>query len=223
MTGGEAMRLRARLDAGLEALGLALDAPTRARLIDYIALLARWNRTYNLTAVRDPDEMVARHLLDSLALAPHLPPGDLADLGSGAGLPGIPLALAHPTRRVQLVEANGKKARFLREAKRALALDAVSVVEARAEAGPPDGVRVALVTARALADLALLSRLAAPWLGADGLLLAAKGPNWRDEDQALAPGFAVERAVALDVPGVDATRHLVILRGPAFPDGAFRP
>ena len=112
--------LHAELDAGLDALGL--DRGHAAPLLAYLALLARWNRTYNLTAVRDPREMVARHLLDSLAMHGHVPDGRLADLGTGPGLPGIPLALVRPGLQVTLVESNGKKARFLREAVRTLGL-----------------------------------------------------------------------------------------------------
>ena len=143
--------LAALLDPGLDALGLdrALSAP----LLDYLALLARWNRTYNLTAVRDPADMVTLHLLDALALHPHLHGiARLADLGSGAGLPGIPLAIALPGLAVTLVESNGKKARFLREAVRTLGLARVRVAECRAEALDEPGAYDA-VTARALATL----------------------------------------------------------------------
>jgi len=112
--------LRDELDAGLAALGL--DPAHAAPLLAYLALLDRWNRTYNLTAVRDPREMVTRHLLDSLAMHGYVPDGRLADLGTGPGLPGIPLALVRPGLQVTLVESNGKKARFLREAVRTLGL-----------------------------------------------------------------------------------------------------
>src|SRR5690606_37119726 len=121
--------LRQRLADGLASLGL--DAALSAPLLDYLALLLRWNRTYNLTAIRDPDEMVTRHLLDSLAMQPFVRPGALADLGTGPGLPGIPLAIARPDVQVTLVESNGKKARFLREAVRQLKLGNARVVESR--------------------------------------------------------------------------------------------
>src|SRR5579875_2418641 len=111
-------QLAARLADGIEALQLALPDDAQARLIDYIDLLARWNRAYNLTAVRDPPDMIPRHLLDSLAVLPFLRGATLADLGSGAGLPGIPLAIARPAMQVTLIDSNGKKARFLREAVR---------------------------------------------------------------------------------------------------------
>ena len=110
--------LRPDLAAGLVALGLP-DTPLADRLLDYLALLDRWNKTYNLTAIRDPREMLSKHLLDSLAMWRHVRPGALADLGTGPGLPGIPLALARPGLQVTLVESNGKKTRFLREVVRA--------------------------------------------------------------------------------------------------------
>src|SRR5437868_1004224 len=129
--------LRPELEAGLRALGL--DVALATPLLDYLALLARWNATYNLTAIRDPREMVAKHLLDSLAMHPYVDDiarsgGALADLGTGAGLPGIPLAIAKPALRVSLVESNGKKVRFLREAIRKLGLANVEAVESRIEA-----------------------------------------------------------------------------------------
>src|SRR5690606_2280527 len=139
--------LRAELDAGLAALGL--DAALAPPLLAYLALLDRWNRTYNLTAVRDPRDMVPRHLLDSLAMHPHVAGvGTLADLGTGPGLPGIPLAIAFPGLQVALVESNGKKARFLREAVRTLGLRNARVVESRAEAVDEAGAFDA-ITARA--------------------------------------------------------------------------
>ncbi|HEY6986141.1 MAG TPA: 16S rRNA (guanine(527)-N(7))-methyltransferase RsmG, partial [Rhodanobacteraceae bacterium] len=125
--------LRQRLVAGVSALGVAMDASAIERLVDYVALLERWNSAYNLTAVRDPVEMVTRHLLDSLAVAPHVVGTTLADLGSGAGLPGIPLAIVAPARDVLLIDSNGKKARVLREAVRQLALANVRVAESRVE------------------------------------------------------------------------------------------
>ena len=145
--------LHAELAAGLAAL--ALDPALATPLLAYLALLDRWNRTYNLTAIRDPREMVGKHLLDSLAMHPYIATGTLADLGTGAGLPGIPLALAKPELQVTLVESNGKKARFLREAVRTLGLANARVAESRAEALDQPGAFDA-ITARALATLPLI-------------------------------------------------------------------
>lgn len=198
--------LRRRLDAGLEALGL--DRALAAPLLDYLALLLRWNRTYNLTAIRDPEQMVVRHLLDSLAMHPHLRPGMLADLGTGPGLPGIPLAIARPDVRVSLVESNGKKARFLREAVRQLGLGNARVAESRAEAlGEPGAY--AQVTARALDTLAGIIDVGGHLLAPGGRLLAMKGVHPAGEIAALPSGWAALAVHPLAVPGLEAERHLV--------------
>jgi len=200
--------LRDELDAGLAALGLApaLAGP----LLAYLALLDRWNRTYNLTAIRDPREMVAKHLLDSLAMHPFAGDGALADLGTGAGLPGIPLAIAHPGLQVTLVESNGKKARFLREAVRTLKLPNARVAEARIEALDMPGMFDA-ITARALATLPLILELGGHLLKPEGRLLAMKGAVPADEIAALPPGWQVARIAPLQVPGLSAERHLVVV------------
>ena len=201
--------LRAELDAGLAALGL--DTALAVPLLDYLALLARWNRTYNLTAIRDPREMVARHLLDSLAMHAYVRDiGTLADLGSGAGLPGIPLALAVPALEVTLVESNGKKARFLREAVRTLRLRNVRVAEVRAESLDEAGMFDA-ITARALATLAELLAVGAHLLRPGGRLLAMKAAHPHDEIAALPPGWRLEAVHPLIVPGLDAERNLVVV------------
>ena len=202
------------LRAGLADLHLdpALETP----LLDYLALLLRWNRTYNLTAVRDPREMVTKHLLDSLAMHPHVDGiardgGALADLGTGAGLPGIPLAIAKPGLRVTLVESAGKKARFMREAVRHLKLADVQVAESRIEALDMPGAFDA-ITARALATLPLLVEWGGPLLKPDGRLLAMKGVEPAEEIAALPEGWAVEAVHPLRVPGLPAQRHLVVVR-----------
>jgi 16S rRNA (guanine527-N7)-methyltransferase len=199
--------LRPGLAAGLDALDLpaALAAP----LLAYLALLARWNATYNLTAIRDPREMVAKHLLDSLAMQPFVRDlRTLADLGTGPGLPGIPLAIATPALEVTLVESNGKKARFLREAARQLGLGNVRVAESRIEAFRP-GTPFDAITARALATLPLILELGGHLPGPDGRLLAMKGVVPDDEIAALPAGWRLAAVHALRVPGLDAERHLV--------------
>lgn len=199
--------LRPQLAAGLEALGLpaALATP----LLAYLALLARWNATYNLTAIRDPRDMLAKHLLDSLAMQPFVRGlRTLADLGTGPGLPGIPLAIATPGLQVTLVESNGKKARFLREAARQLGLGNVQVAESRIEAFQP-GTHFDAITARALATLPLILELGGHLPGPGGRLLAMKGVVPDEEIAALPAGWRLAAVHPLRVPGLDAERHLV--------------
>lgn len=205
--------LRPELEAGLRTLGL--DPAVATPLLDYLALLARWNATYNLTAIRDPRDMVAKHLLDSLAMHPHVDAiaaagGALADLGTGPGLPGIPLAIAKPGLRVTLVESNGKKVRFLREAVRKLGLANVDVVESRIEAFDAPG-RFDAITARALATLPLILELGGHLLRPGGVLLAMKGVVPDDEIAALPAGWRVVATHMMAVPGLDAERHLVVV------------
>ena len=198
--------LRQRLEDGLAAL--SLDRALAAPLLAYLALLLRWNRTYNLTAVRDPEEMVTRHLLDSLAMHPYLRAGALADLGTGPGLPGIPLAIVRPDLQVTLVESNGKKARFLREAVRQLGLGNARVAESRAEAVDEPGA-YEQVTARALDTLAGILEVGGHLLSARGRLLAMKGVHPAAEIAQLPPGWTALAVHPLEVPGLGAERHLV--------------
>lgn len=206
--------LMPELEAGLAALGLPAQ-PLASRLLDYLALLDRWNRTYNLTAVRDPREMLSRHLLDSLSMWPHVRDGKLADLGTGPGLPGIPLALARPGLQVTLVESNGKKTRFLREVVRQLGLTNVRVLESRAEAVDEPGT-YDQITARAMDTLAGILGVGGHLLAPGGRLLAMKGQRPDAEIAALPPGWRVETVQPLAVPGLEGDRHLVtVTRGPA--------
>ncbi len=199
--------LRPELETGLQQLGL--DASLATPLLAYLALLARWNATYNLTAIRDPRQMLVKHLLDSLAMHAHLDGiGSLADLGTGPGLPGIPLAIARPQLQVTLVESNGKKARFLREAVRQLKLANAGVAESRIEAFDAPG-QFDAITARALATLPLILELGGHLLKPEGRLLAMKGAVPMDEIAALPAGWRIAALHPLRVPGLDAERHLV--------------
>jgi 16S rRNA (guanine527-N7)-methyltransferase len=199
------------LERGLAAM--QLDAALAPPLLTYLTLLDRWNRTYNLTAIRDPLEMVTRHLLDSLAMQPYLVSGTLADLGTGPGLPGIPLAIARPQLQVTLVESNGKKARFMREAVRQLGLGNARVAESRAEALAEPAAYDHL-TARAMDTLAGIIRVGGHLLRPGGRLLAMKGVYPHDEIAQLPAGWSVEQVLPLSVPGLTGERHLVVVTGP---------
>ncbi|MBS0556259.1 MAG: 16S rRNA (guanine(527)-N(7))-methyltransferase RsmG [Proteobacteria bacterium] len=201
--------LYARLRAGLADLGLAPDAAACERLLDYVELLARWNAAYNLTAVRGPVDMVTRHLLDSLSVANYVRGDSLADLGTGAGLPGIPLAILAPQRTHTLIDSNGKKVRFLREAMRALELRNVRVEQSRVEdvRGQFD-----CITARAFATLGDMLRMGGHLLAPDGLWLALKGQLSQDEMLGVPAGFVVAQVVPLHVPDLGAARQLAIIK-----------
>lgn len=200
--------LAGTLAQGITTLGLPLDAEQQERLLAYLALLVKWNQAYNLTAIRHPLEMVTKHLLDSLAVLPHLHGARVLDVGSGAGLPGIPLAIAAPAREFTLLDSNGKKTRFLLQAKGELRLSNLSVVHSRLEQYRP-GQLFDTVTARAFASLADMVAGTAHLLAPGGSLLAMKGEYPQDELDALPPGFAVREIIALTVPGLEAQRHLV--------------
>lgn len=203
-----------RLAEGLAALDLA-GTDLAERLLVYLKELVRWNQAYNLTAVRDPCDMVSKHLLDSLVVLPHLHGQRLIDVGSGAGLPGIPLALADPTREFVLLDSNGKKAAFMRHVVRTLGLAQVEVVHARVEdyARTAGGGGFDSVLSRAFTSLAEMLELAGPLCRLHGRVLAMKGQFPEDELEELrhAPtGFELEAVIPLQVPELAAERHLVL-------------
>lgn len=202
---------RDRLSAGLAQLRLTLDDDVQQRLLDYIALLLQWNAAFNLTAVREPLAMIDRHLIDSLAVLPFVPGPDLADIGTGPGIPGLVLALVHPFDRVWLVDSNGKKARFMRECLRQLAPPNVNVHEQRAEALPA-GAGFSQVISRAYTELADFVASTRQIIAADGRWLAMKGKRPDAEIARLPADIVVEAIHRLDVPGADGERHLVVLR-----------
>lgn len=203
--------LRPPLINALTVMRLPQDDARVARWLGYLELLVKWNQAYNLTAVRDPAEMLTRHLLDSLAMAPHWTQAELADMGAGAGLPGLPLAILHPERRVVLIESNGKKTRFMREVKRSLGLDRVEVIDSRAEAYRPASP-LQCATARAVAPITELAGWCRDWLAVDGRLLAMKGPGYAEELTTLPVGYAFVAVHPLTVPGLEGERVLVELR-----------
>lgn len=204
------MTPREALERGAEELRLELTAQAREQLLAYLALMAKWNKTYNLTAVRDPVAMVSHHLLDSLAALSHLPmpaEGELADAGSGAGLPGIPLAIVRPQWKVVMAEASQKKTAFLRQATVELGLRNASVYEGRVEAWQPAQL-FPVVISRAFARLAQFARACAHLLATPGSLVAMKAILRADELAEMREWQCT--SVALRVPLLDAVRHLVI-------------
>ncbi len=210
------------LDAGIEQLGLALPGTARVKLTIYLDLLAKWNGTYNLTAIRDRDQMVSHHLLDSLSVATHIVAGSILDVGSGGGLPGIPLALwaeaCLPTLHVTVLDSNHKKSAFLRQAQIELKLGNLEVCGERVESWHPPQ-RFNQIVSRAFSDLGEFFQLTRHLGNApsnaqpDGARwLAMKGVHPHEELQHLPADCRVEQVYRLQVPGLKAERHLVVLR-----------
>ena len=208
------MTLAQQLAQGVGELGIVMPPRSDARLLQYLALLQKWNRVYNLTAVREPRRMVSEHLLDCLAVAPYIGENrSILDVGSGAGLPGIPLALALPKARVTVLDSNHKKAAFLQQAVSELKLDNVAVACERVENWKP-AARFDVVISRAFADLGEFVALAGRHLAAGGTVAAMKGVHPYDEIAQLPQGWRVRETRPLSVPGLRAQRHLVLIEAP---------
>ncbi|HEV8097440.1 MAG TPA: 16S rRNA (guanine(527)-N(7))-methyltransferase RsmG [Burkholderiales bacterium] len=205
------MTPQAALDQGLGELKLALPDSARGKLVAYLELLAKWNRTFNLTAIRDPLQMVSHHVLDSLAVLGELPAGRLADIGSGAGLPGIPIAIAEPERPVVLLEASEKKGSFLRQAVIELGLANSAVHIGRAEAWRPIE-QFAVVISRAFAELVEFITCCRHLVAEGGVLAAMKAGHPHEELARAASDCDCSDVRRLAVPLLDAERHLVLCR-----------
>jgi 16S rRNA (guanine527-N7)-methyltransferase len=204
------MSVQQQLAAGIAALDLALPAGAEAKLLAYLALLDKWNRVYNLTAVRDPERMVSHHLLDSLATVPFFQGESVLDVGSGGGLPGIPLAIARPAMRVTLIDSIAKKTAFLLQVKAELGLSNLDVVTGRVEDYRPVA-RFDVITSRAFSDLKEFVALTRHLLKPTGHWLAMKGLYPNEEIAALPSGVKVSADHAVVVPGLEASRHLIVL------------
>jgi len=200
-----------QLAQGLATLGVDLSGAACEALLAYLALLQKWNRTFALTALRDPDRAVSHHLLDSLAILPYVTQATLLDVGSGGGQPGIPLAIARPEMAVTLLDSNSKKTAFLQQAVIELGLRNVTVHCGRVEQFRPTQPFAGIVS-RAFAELADFVTLSRALLAPDGRWLAMKGVAPLDEIARLPAAVAVEAVHRLAVPGVDGERHLVILK-----------
>jgi 16S rRNA (guanine527-N7)-methyltransferase len=205
-----------QLADGIAALGLALPQETVDRLLAFGELLLKWNKVYNLTAIRNPQELITHHLLDSLAVLPHLAAvSRLADIGSGGGLPGVVLAIVRPGLLVSSIETVGKKASFQQQAKIELGLGNFSVLNKRVEQVQADslpGCAADGVVSRAFSSLADFVSLSGHLVGEGGALYAMKGVNPVDEIAALPAGWIVTETHALRVPGLAAERHLLVIR-----------
>ena len=212
------MSSQLEIDAGLAAIPFFFPDQINVRLLKFRDLLAKWNRAYNLTAIRDSETMIAHHLLDSLAVLPVVCELvlatrcsiRLADIGSGAGLPGVPIALASPDWEVTLIETVGKKSAFQRQAKAELGLQNLTVINARVE--QVEAASFDLVISRAFSDLANFVALAGHLIVPGGFLLAMKGAKPSQEIAALPADWCVEAARPIVVPGLNAQRHLIVLR-----------
>ncbi len=199
------------LRAGIAQMGLSISDTQQQKMLDYLGLLEKWNRAYNLTAVRDPLQMVSRHLLDSLTVVPYIKGQRVLDVGTGAGLPGIPLAILFPEVQFVLLDSSGKKTRFITQAVAALAIANVEVHNGRVEAYRPEALFDQIVS-RAFAEIALMVELTAHLLQPDGEWLAMKGQFPQTELTTVAGLCEPPLVSEVAVPGEDGARHIVQLK-----------
>ena len=200
-----------QLARGLMAMNTCVSQEQQEKLLAYLDLLYKWNRVYSLTALKEDDQAVSHHLLDSLSILPFVPTGNLLDVGSGGGTPGIPLAIARPELAVTLLDSNTKKAAFLRQAAIELGLNNIAVHSGRVEQYHPD-TGFAAITSRAFAELADFVSLSKHLLAPGGRWLAMKGVRPEEEMARLPDDVGVDAAYPLTVPGINGERHLVVLR-----------
>lgn len=198
-----------QLQRGCKSLAISLTDEQQQLLLAYVALLVKWNKVYNLTSVRDADQMISRHILDSLAIVPYLDGDSLLDVGTGAGLPGIPVAIARPDIAVTLLDTNSKKTRFLQQVKAELGLTNITVVHARVEQAQLP--KFSMITARAFATIEDIIDLTGRHCDDAGCLLLMKGLYPSEELSVINDQFTLHDVVELNVPDCSAERHLVRL------------
>lgn len=200
--------LKEILLSGLREMAQSLNDTQIKRLLKYVELLNKWNKAYNLTAVRKPDQMITRHLLDSLSICPYLRGKSIIDVGTGAGLPGIPLAIAFPERHFTLLDSNNKKTRFVIQAVSELELSNVDVVQSRVEEARFPELFDTLIT-RAYSSIGDMLKQTSHLLTADGVFLAMKGIYPLAELDDLPAEYRVKESITIKVPGLDEARHLL--------------
>lgn len=201
------------LSNGLQQLNLLqpLDEKQQAMLIEYVDLLNKWNKTYNLTAVRKPEQMVTRHLLDSLSICPYLRGKYILDVGTGAGLPGIPLAISFPDRHFTLLDSNNKKTRFVTQAVSELELSNVDVVQSRVENFQSAELFDTIIT-RAYSAIGEMVEQTSHLLASGGIFLAMKGTNPIAEIDEMSSNYTVSENYVIKVPGLEEKRHLLEIK-----------
>ncbi|MDP7577248.1 MAG: 16S rRNA (guanine(527)-N(7))-methyltransferase RsmG [Pseudomonadales bacterium] len=203
------MRSHLQIQEGLDLLGLKASAGLVSRLEELVEELIKWNRIYNLTSITQPGKIVSHHILDSLAVQPYIHTDSIIDVGSGAGFPGLPLALYSPDQRFTLLDSSGKKIRFLQQMKISLELDNCQIVHERAE---DHASKYDQIACRAFSSLAEITKKTAHLLSHHGEILALKGRLDSDEASANLDPFKILDIHKLEVPFVDAERHLVVMK-----------
>lgn len=208
---GEYARFAEQIEDGAKRLNLQLDSSTITKFTVYFEQFIKWNKAYNLSAIRDPDQIISKHLLDSLSIASLIEGTRFVDVGTGGGLPGIPLAIVFPERAFTLLDSNGKKTRFLFQVKQQLELDNVEIVDQRVESYRPATLFDGVIT-RAYSSLKIMTESCDHLLDNGGRFWAMKGVFPQDELRQLEKRYIVEATFKLEVPGVDGERTLVVLR-----------
>nr|WP_024966265.1 16S rRNA (guanine(527)-N(7))-methyltransferase RsmG [Pantoea sp. IMH] len=202
-----------KLSSLLNAAGIILTDQQKQQLVGYVELLHKWNKAYNLTSIRDPEQMLVRHIMDSIVVAPHLQGSRFIDVGTGPGLPGVPLAIVCPDAHFTLLDSLGKRIRFLKQVQHELKLENIEPVQSRVEDWPGEPPFDGVIS-RAFASLNDMLNWCHHLPGREGRFYALKGVVPEEEIAALPAGFSLERVVRLSVPQLEGERHLIIINSP---------